>query len=443
MPTECICTGERCDLDFSIQRVGGTETESPLHHICAVSDDDAVCYFTDVASIQATLDAGKPLPKFERAGPRRRIAHDPARSCAAIVTCGGLCPGLNDVIKAIVNTLFFAYGVHHVLGIRYGYRGLVSAYDLEPIKLDPDVVDLIHGYGGSILGSSRGRQDTDEIVNTLERRGINLLFCIGGDGTLRGVRDIAECAAARNLSISIIGVPKTIDNDIGYMEKTFGFETAVYAAAPIISSAHQEAKDVFNGIGLVRLMGRDSGFIAAYATLANSVVNFCLIPEVRFTLEGPNGFLSALERRMLEKNHAVVVVAEGAGQDLFDRERNKDASGNHVHHDIGLYLKAKIQEHLTRRNIEHAIKYFDPSYIIRSVPAQGTDAVFCLHLAENVVHAAMAGRTNMVVGYWNGQFVHVPIALATRERRKINPLGQLWQSVLGVTRQEHWSVSRE
>jgi len=427
------------ELNFEVQRAGTPTIPSRLTDVPFVNDEERVSFFSYVAEITALTDAGMSVPGFVRAGPRAMMFHDPTWTRAAIVTCGGLCPGINDVIKALVNTLYLDYGVDSVFGIRYGYRGLVPDYGYKPIELDPDRVDLIHMNGGSILGSSRGQQDTDEIVQTLDRLNINVLFTIGGDGTQRGAGEIAAALREKNMPVSVVGIPKTIDNDLGFMERTFGFETAVYAAEPVISCAHDEAKGTFNGIGLVRLMGRDSGFIAAAATLANSVVNFCLIPEVPFQLEGQRGFLPALERRLLEKNHAVVVVAEGAGQDLFtDADERRDASGNVVHNDIGLYLKAKVRSYLDRREVEHSIKYFDPSYLVRSVPARGTDAIFCLHLAQHAVHAAMAGLTSVVIGYWHGAFTCVPIELAVRRRRRIDPRGQLWQSVLGVTRQEEY-----
>lgn len=434
-----------CTMDFGVERVDGPVLESPLKNVAFVDDDEGVEYFTRRSTSRTMQEEGVDIPYFEAAGPRRQIRHDPSWTRAAIVTCGGLCPGLNDVVKALVNTLVFSYGVDNVFGIQYGYRGLVSSSGLEPIKLTPEVVDQIHESGGAILGTSRGQQDTEEIVRTLHRRNINLLFTIGGDGTLRCAREIAECASSWNLPISVIGVPKTVDNDVGFMTRTFGFETAVYAAAPVISCAHDEAKAVENGIGLVRLMGRDSGFLAASATLANSVVNMCLVPEVAFEMEGESGLLDAIRHRLEHKNHMVIVVAEGAGQNLIDSDTvDTDASGNVKHADIGLFLKNAIKRDLDRHKIPHSVKYFDPSYVVRSVPARGTDAVFCLHLAENAVHAAMSGRTNMVVGHWQGHFTHVPIALATHERRKLDPAGQLWQSVLGVTGQSrYWRKPNE
>lgn len=423
-------------LDFSVSRLGEPTLESKLQGMPFVDDTERICYFADFEVNESLRKRGMAVPSFLAAGPRRMLYHDAAWSRAAIVTCGGLCPGLNDVIKALVNTLWYVYGVDNIYGIQYGYSGLVPSYNLKPIVLTPDIVDNIHNNGGSILGSSRGAQSAEEMVKTLDRLSINILFTIGGDGTQRGAHAIAEEAKKRGYPVSIIGVPKTIDNDLNFMDRTFGFESAVQATDTIISSAHNEAKGAYNGIGLVRLMGRDSGFIAATASLANSVVNFCLIPEVPFSLEGENGLLACLERRLDKKHHAVIVVAEGAGQDLLkDGENEIDKSGNILHKDIGIFLKDKIKEYFKGKGKDFTLKYFDPSYEIRSQRANATDSVFCLHLAQHAVHAAMAGMTDVVVANWQGYFIYVPIALATSERRKIDPHGQLWQSVLLTTRQ--------
>lgn len=425
--------------DFRVDSTGEASLSTPLEQLEFVTDEQRISFSPRVDQLEQYIREGKTLPGFEMAGPRPRIFHDPAWVRAAIVTCGGLCPGINDVIKSIVNTLYFAYGVDNVYGIPYGYRGLIPEYGHEPVVLTPDYVDTIHERGGSVLGSSRGPQNVEEIVRTLDRLSINILFTIGGDGTQRGAHEIAHTAHSKGLPLSVVGVPKTVDNDLCFMDRTFGYETAIYATGPIISSAHDEAKGVYNGIGLIKLMGRASGFIAASACLANSVANFCLIPEIPFELEGRNGLFSAVERRLQEKNHLVIVVAEGAGQDLFEDEPGeRDASSNPKFQDIGVYLKKRLGEYLQKRGVEHSIKYFDPSYSVRSVPATGTDAIFCLELGSNAVHAAVAGKTDMVVGLWQGQFTHVPIALAIRERRKVNPNGQLWERVLEVTQQRRY-----
>jgi 6-phosphofructokinase 1 len=425
-----------CQLDFQVLTLGECHIDSPMSAPECVDETRRVSYFQDTEKLCHCLDGRRPIPSFELAGPRAKIYHDPAWARAAIVTCGGLCPGINDVIKSLVNTLWFRYGVQSIYGIRYGYKGLVSKNKIKPIDLNPDLVDNIHENGGSMLGSSRGPQPTDEILKTLARLRVNILFTIGGDGTQRGAGEIAEAAMEKGMPLSVIGIPKTIDNDLNFMDRTFGFETAVYATGQVISCAHDEAKGTFNGIGLVKLMGRESGFIAASASLANSLVNFCVIPEDQINLTGKKGLLAAIERRLKVKDHCVIVMAEGAGQNwIKGDDAEYDASGNVRLKDVGPYLKQKIEEYLGSKKIEHSVKYFDPSYMIRSVPARGTDAIFCLNLAENAVHAAMAGKTGVVMGHWYGHFVHVPVTLAVRERRKIDPNGQYWHTVIGATRQ--------
>ncbi len=422
--------------DFLIPRLGEAQIQSPLIRTEFVPDDATVAYESDAKTLHDIVAAGKTIPAFELAGPRDMIYHDPAWSKAAILTAGGLCPGLNDVIKFLTSTLRNQYGVPMVYGIRYGYRGLNPAWGFSPIILTEENTDDIHERGGTILGASRGEEDAVIMVDTLARMNINLLFCIGGDGTARCAHDIAKEAERRGLSISVVAVPKTIDNDIAFIDKSFGFETAVAMAGMFASGANNEAKGAYNGIGLIKVMGRDSGFVAAYAALANSYVNYCLVPESPFTLEG-NGqqaLLPHLEERIKRKHHAVIMVAEGAGQDLFaEGGEVHDASGNLLHKDIGLLLKERINTYFKARNIEVNLKYFDLAYTLRSGAAHGADAVFCAMLAQNAVHAAMSGRTDLVVGHWGDHFTHVPIKLATRERKKIELTSQLWTSVKAST----------
>jgi 6-phosphofructokinase 1 len=426
--------------DLRIERIGPTTIDSPLIHSNRhfVDDDEMILVYSHSHDLRDSQDSGKEPPMFERAGPRRKIFFDPAELNCGIVTCGGLCPGLNDVIRTITLGLIWQYSVKNVYGFRYGYAGLTSNPPQPPVLLTPEFVDDIHLKGGDILSLSRGPQDMDEMTDTLERMGIGLLFTIGGDGTLKGSRNLAEAIKKRGLKISVIGVPKTIDNDISGIEQSFGFSTAVEAARDAISCAHEEAKGAWNGVGLVKLMGRDSGFIAANATLANSDVNFCFIPEVSLVLEGEDGFLSALERRLDKRHHAVVVVAEGAGSQIVaESDKLKtDASGNILHQDIGPMLKQKIAEYFRQKEKPISIKYIDPSYMIRSLPADSNDSAFCVMLGENAVHAGMSGRTNMVVGFWNQYFVHVPTPLTVLKRKKVDPDGHLWQTVLQITGQK-------
>lgn len=374
--------------------------------------------------------------EFERAGPRARIYFDPAKTRAAIVTCGGLCPGLNNVLRSVFLELHHRYGVPAVLGIRYGFAGLDAANRLDPITLTSEVVHGIHDKGGTILGTSRGPVNPAAALDFLEQRRVNILLCVGGDGTQRGAHLLHEEAVRRGYPLSIVGIPKTVDNDIEYVWRTFGYSTAVEEAAHIIDNAHVEAKSVQNGIGLVKLMGRDAGFLACGATLASQEVNYALIPEVPFEMDGEKGLLRLLEQRLASKQHAVIVIAEGAAQNLISgAEGGSDSSGNVKPKDSGVWLKEGIERYFAGRGISINLKYFDPSYIVRSRPANKDDALLCDQFARNAVHAAMAGRTDMVLGIWYNVFIHVPTTMVIDRTRRVGPAGELWSAVLAATGQ--------
>ena len=432
-------------MDFTIKTLGKCKIKSPLQLSKVkgdgiydyVEDGARVLYSSSVEEVEHCIKNNLPLDSFEKPGPKEYIYFDPSKTKVAIITCGGLCPGQNNVIRGLGNHLWNRYGVTNIVGIQYGYAGLNPDNKLPFINLTPDLVDDIHKDGGSMLGSSRGEQPIDVVVDTLERNNINILFCVGGDGTLRGAHAIYEEIEKRGLKISVAGVPKTIDNDINFIEKSFGFESAFAAAQAIILNAHYEAKGAQNGVALVKLMGRDSGFIAASTALAVPDVNYCLIPEVEFSLENKQktGFLNVLEKRLEHKSHAVIVVAEGAGQNFFKGERKKDASGNLLHEDIGVFLKNQITDYFKKKKIPISVKYIDPSYIIRSIPANANDSKFCEQLTHCAVHAAMAGRTDFVIGNWNGSFTLLPIGIATSSRKKIHPESEFWWNVVEATGQ--------
>jgi 6-phosphofructokinase 1 len=429
----------RAPMDTSIKSLGPCEIVSPLRHIGGVevnfrTADDRVLFDNTLDLDEGPAQAGPPL-SFEAAGPREQIFFNPAKTTAAIVTCGGLCPGLNDIIRGLVTQLNYRYAVTKVYGFRYGYEGLIARYGHTPLLLRPESVAQINNFGGSILGTSRGPQSIEEMVDLLEEMKIDLFFVVGGDGTLRGAAEVAAECARRGLKKAVVGIPKTIDNDIMYLDKSFGFETAFAAAVQAVKCAYIESVGSVNGLGLIKLMGRDSGFIACYAALAGGNVDFVLIPEVPFRLDGERGLLEALRYRLAKKKSAVVVVAEGAGQDLMQDEAGTDASGNRKYGDIGLFLKDRINGFFKERRTECNLKYIDPSYIIRSVPANAQDNVYCSQLAQHAVHAAMAGKTALLVGRWHGAFVHLPIALATQGRKKVDPQSELWHSVLESTGQ--------
>lgn len=435
--------------DFAIESLGPLDVPSPLQRRRQrfVDERDRVLLFARTSQVDAwrarRAGAEADLPSFESAGARSRIHFDPSSIACGIVSCGGLCPGINNVIRSIVLTATWGYGVREIYGFRYGFAGVADDPAAgPPLRLHTEMVEPIHEEGGSLLGSSRGPQDPAVMVDHLERLGVRILFTIGGDGTLRGASALAAEIRRRGLDIAVVGIPKTIDNDIAFIERSFGFATAVEEARQAIVGAHTEARGALNGIGLVKLMGRHSGFITAHASLANSDVNFCLVPEVPFALGGPGGFLEALETRLRDRQHAVIVVAEGAAQEWMQQRAERqgglldtDPSGNVRLHDVGPFLKKAIRQYLDERGLRHTVKYIDPSYMVRSMPANSTDAKYGLELGQHAVHAGMAGRTDLVVGSWSQSFTHVPIRLAVAERKRLDPDGPVWHRVLEATGQ--------
>lgn len=429
--------------DLTIVHLGPRQVLSPLQ-LSTVAGDGIGDFVSEDARVPCAIEyrAGQAMPAdlaFEKAGPRQHLFFRPEKTKAAIVTCGGLCPGLNNVIRSVFLELNYNYGVPEVYGIRYGYWGLNPAHETPPLRLTPQFVDHIHKDGGTVLGSSRGPEKPEVVVDFLQREGFNILFCVGGDGTQRGARAIAAEAIRRQAPIAVVGIPKTIDNDLPFVWRSFGYGTALERAKDVIDCAHMEARGALNGVGLVKLMGRESGFIAAGATLASQEVNFTLIPEVPFPLEGEDGFLAALRRRILARSHAVVVVAEGAGQHLMGEQRvDRDASGNLKLHDVGPWLQQQIQADFKAHGVPLSLKYIDPSYTIRSVPANSDDSLLCNAMARHAVHAAMAGKTGLLIGMQHNLFVHVPIALATSIQKRLSPEGELWRGVLEATGQPRW-----
>ncbi len=417
---------------MNITLLGEPCFDSPLRrHVCDSLRVPAALV-RDAAAPTASPETGG----FELAGPRAKLFFEPAKVRAGIVTCGGLCPGINNVIRSLFLELHHAYGVREILGFRDGYRGLDPARGRPPLKLTLNDVDKIHTEGGTMLGTSRGPVDTAIAVDHLVALGVNLLFTIGGDGTQRGGNDLFQEARRRGHPLAVVGIPKTVDNDVAFVSRTFGYFTAVEQAARILTCAHTEAHSVRNGISIVKLMGRDAGFITTGATLASQDVNFCLIPEVPFRLEGPGGFLAALKRRVLDRNHALIAVAEGAGQDLLaGPAAGRDASGNAKLKDIGAFLRDEIGAYFKAEQVETTIRYIDPSYIVRAVPADAEDAILCDQFARHAVHAAMAGKTGLVIGLMHDEFVHVPIELLATQRKRVDPEGAGWRSVLAATGQ--------
>jgi len=431
-------------FDFTVDSLGPCKVPSPIHlskrlnDLVAnyVSDDERVMY--DINEVMASDNATRSFKKsemMEKAGPREMLYFDPTKVCAGIVTCGGLCPGLNDVIRSVVMTLWYQYGVRNIVGIPFGYGGFLPENGYTPIKLDPHIVSRIHQHGGTILGSSRGGGDVERIVDSIEQMNLNILFTIGGDGTQHGGYRIYEEAKRRGRKLAVIGIPKTIDNDLCFIQRSFGFETAVSQAGRVVNAAHTEATSAINGIGLVKVMGRESGFIAAYTALASSDVNYVLIPEVPFDIDGPNGLWESIKARLGRRHHAVILVAEGAGQNHLKASGATDASGNKVLNDIGVYLKQRINELAKRDGVTINLKYIDPSYIVRGSEANPNDSIYCSRLGSNAVHAAMCGKTGILISLLHDQYVHVPILLAIGRRNVVDPESDLWRDVIIQTGQ--------
>ncbi len=429
----------RTERELAIPTLGACERPSPLFDETRRRRPPRRVLFDDLVTPPGPV----PVGSLELAGPRDRIYFDPAALRAGIVTCGGLCPGLNDVIRGLVMVLWHRYGVRTIEGYRFGYEGLNPDRADEPMRLEPEIVSRVHETGGTILGTSRGPQDPDVMARFLEARGVRLLFVVGGDGTMRGALAMGEAARRRSQELAIVGIPKTIDNDIALIDESFGFETAFGKGVEAIRGAHAEATGVRCGVGLVKLMGRHSGFIAAHAALANNDANFVLVPEVAFPLHGPDGLLPMVERRLERRGHAVIVAAEGAGQHLLTVDPNaRDASGNIRLADVGVFLGEQIARYMRERQVDVTIKYFDPSYILRSVPASPYDSVYCFRLAASAVHAGLAGRTEVIVAKYHNRFAHLPMRLVVEGRKRIDPTGELWLSVLEATGQPAWGPSR-
>jgi 6-phosphofructokinase 1 len=429
--------------DFAIETLGPCKVQSPIllstvvgdYRANYAKDDSFVRYRVNVFGNKDEDDQTS-SNLMQKAGPREYIYFDPKHVKAGICTCGGLCPGLNDVIRAIVRCLYNRYGVRRIYGFQYGFKGFFPDEGFDTMELNPDNVDEIHKIGGSFLGTSRGGGErVSDIVDCVEKMDINMLFIIGGDGTQRGALDIADEIDKRGLKVSVIGIPKTVDNDLQFIDRSFGFETAVQKAKEAVASIHMEAHSQINGIGLVKLMGRESGFIATATALASHEANFCLIPEVPFDLEGPNGFLATLEQRLNERHHAVIIVAEGAGQELLTKTNQTDASGNIKLADIGVYLRDEITKYFKDKHFHINLKYIDPGYQIRAAVTTANDSIYCERLGNNAVHAAMAGKTKMVIGLVHDKFVHIPIRAVTMHRNVVDPEGALWRDALDATGQ--------
>jgi len=434
---------------FAIDALGPARVRSPINLGTEPGDDLAdftpddlrIAVDPSMPAIRRHIAAGREPPSLEIAGPRQHIYFEPESVGVGIVTCGGLSPGLNNVIRGLVTTLSLGYGVRRIYGFRYGFAGMNPESGHSLVDLTPAVVQDIHRAGGTILGTSRGPQPVEVMLETLESMGIGILYTIGGDGTFRAAAALHEEARGRGTDLAVVAIPKTIDNDIPMVDRTFGFNTAVAHASEAIQAAYVEASSVKEGVGLVRLMGRYSGFIAANAALANRSVSLVLVPELPFDIEGEQGVLGFVEKRIDRSETTVIVVAEGAGQAHLEPPRGADRSGNLNLSDVGAFLRDAIVARFGDRP-RFAMKYVDPGYTIRSARANPTDAIFCGYLAQAAAHAGMAGKTGVAVGRSHNRFTHIPLSCLTSGHKHVDPEGQLWLSVLESTGQPFYMTSR-
>jgi len=356
----------------------------------------------------------------------KHIWWEPKKVKAALITAGGLCPGLNSIIQGVTNCLWRDYGVRQIVGITAGYNGLSDPAKHPSMLLTPELVEDIHMRGGSILKAGRGGFNAAKICETLRAGGYTHLFVIGGDGTQYAGHLLYVEARKQKLPISVVGVPKSIDNDVLFVDRTFGFDSAVEAAAGVIRNGWVEATSCPNAVGIVKLMGRDAGFVAAHAALASNLVDLVLVPEVEVEMEDVLQFVDAT---LAHKGHMVVVVAEGAGQ-AHVATGQKDASGHTVYGDVGVYLRDTLNKHLKPKG--GRTFYIDPSYIIRSVPPTPNDHIYCARLANNAVHTAMRGYTGVCVGAIHNIIVILKSKLIASGKKQLKIKSSTWQSCVQV-----------
>jgi len=383
--------------------------------------------------VDILVPADNEVTVYPRAGPRSSLFFRPSHVNAGIVTCGGLCPGLNSVIRDVTKSCFELYGVQSVIGFHGGFSGIFSM-PFERLTLES--TQGIQNLGGTILSSARGGFDADRILNKLEDLRISQLFIVGGDGSMRGARELVVAITKRPWPVAIIGIPKTIDNDIGLIDHSFGFQTAVEETLRAVRAAKVEAACSINGVGVVQCMGRHAGYIAAQVTLASAEVDLCIIPEVPIAIDGSLDVLEHVIRVVEKKGHAVVVVAEGAGENLLGKSEEFDASGNRRLRPIGPWIKEAIAERLTMRGLGRQVRLIDPSYMVRSVAAYSVDSILCTLLSLAAVHAAMDGYTGVCVALVNGRSVMVPLDLIVEASpRKVDVCSRTYERIVSLTSQ--------
>jgi len=315
----------------------------------------------------------------------------------AILTSGGDCPGLNAVIRAVVRTATDHYQ-YECVGIKNGWKGAAVG---DIIPLPPLSVSGILYRGGTILGTSRFNplkdgETTARILENLTLHRIGAVICVGGDGTLRASHEIAR------MGVNVVGVPKTIDNDIQATDVTFGFHTAVQIVTDAIDRLHSTAES-HNRIMILETMGRNTGWIALSAGLAGGA-DLILIPERPFSYDKICAMLTERHKR---KSFSIVVVAEGAYPEGGEAVNigALDAFGRPRLGGIGFELAHEIE---MRTSIEARVTVL--GYVQRGGTPVAFDRILATRFGVAAVEAVAAGKFDHFIALRGEELVAVPIA---------------------------------
>lgn len=338
-----------------------------------------------------------------------------------VLTGGGDCPGLNAVIRAVERAgIKYDFGT---LGIRNGWQGLIDG-DVEPLT-DFSVSGILP-KGGTILGTSRTNplknpSDFQKIKANIKKYGIHALVVIGGDGTLSAARDVAK------QGISVVGIPKTIDNDICGTDMTFGFDTAVSTVTEAIDRLHTTAES-HHRIIVVEVMGRNVGWIAVTAGIAGGADEI-LIPEVHFTMDGVCKKLK--DRYDAGKKFSIVVIAEGAHEKDLGLpsvpENERDECGHEKFVGVGNILGKELERRL---GIETRVTIL--GHVQRGGSPTAYDRVLATRFGVAAVQLVHAGDFGKMVALQGNRITSITLESAVNQLKTVDPeFYELAMTVIG------------
>lgn len=445
---------------------------------------------------------------FPEAGPRENLVYPMESRDGAtdslqvgVLVSGGIAPGINAVIKGIVDrhTLYSNHAKENddtsydleIIGYRDGFSGLLSG---SHIKLNRKKVRDFANKGGSLLGTSRyhplldlddpGKRDSAvrDIISNL--KDIDILYVIGGDGSMRAAHMIwtraqrmhAEGEASK---LSVVAIPKTMDNDILWVWQSFGFMSAVEKAKQFVLQLHTEASSNPR-LGIMQLFGSDSGFVVTHAALASGVCDYVLIPEADFSMEVLCEFIKKKLKSRYKRGQdgkspfGMILMAETA----IPRDGINSPGCKYIDDpDVGLEKEEKIaiekfiadgrrvqgqtQDALRRggikiisRVVQKEIRQMkpgqywekfrvftnEPRHLIRAIDPSVQDVIFGQRMGTLAVDNAMAGYTDFMISQWLTEYVLVPLKLVVLGRKRVPQKGIFWKSVLANTGQPHEMV---